>query len=196
MPELKSEKLDVTELKCEESTEQNKQAKHTKWILVKKLVFKEIYNSVYALFNNNIVAKTNDHETITMIPLGYFLTDIINNRFHNRDDAVKYIAEDVYPKYGSKLESTKDNNGKKIRHASNKIKGIILKPGESFNQQVQGIKILTPKQMIIRLPILLAQLKAENNSEKPKTEIRQLEYSLYRSRYLSKKIYDNLIGTI
>ena len=46
----------------------------------------------------------------------------------------------------------------------------------------QGIKILTPQQMLSRLPISLAQLKAGNNSEKLKNEIRQLLYSLYRSK--------------
>ena len=46
-------------------------------------------------------------------------------------------------------------------------------------QQGQGLKIVTPNQMLSRLPISLAQLKAGNNSEKLKNEIRQLLYSLY-----------------
>ena len=50
--------------------------------------------------------------------------------------------------------------------------------------------------MITRLPILLAQLKAGNNSQKLKNEIKQIAYSLYRSRNLSKTIYYNLINTI
>ena len=49
------------------------------------------------------------------------------------------------------------------------------------NQSRKGLKILTANQMLIRLPIPLAQLKAGNNSEKLKNEIRQLLYSLYRS---------------
>ena len=53
-------------------------------------------------------------------------------------------------------------------------------------QKVQGLKILTPQQVITRLPILLAQLKAGNNSQKLKNEIRQIVYSLYRSKNLSK----------
>ena len=56
-----------------------------------------------------------------------------------------------------------------------------------FNQPEQkgkGLKILTPNQMLSRLPISLAQLKAGNNSEKLKNEIRQLLYSLYRSKNL------------
>ena len=47
-------------------------------------------------------------------------------------------------------------------------------------QKWQRLKILTPKQMITRMDILLAQLKAGNNSEKLKNEIRQIVYSLYR----------------
>ena len=50
----------------------------------------------------------------------------------------------------------------------------------SENQLGLGLKMLTPNQMLSRLPISLAQLKAGNNSEKLKNEIRQLLYSLYR----------------
>ena len=63
------------------------------------------------------------------------------------------------------------------------------------NQQGQGLKILTPDQMLKRLPISLAQVKAENNSENLKNKIIQLLYSLYRSKQLTKIIYSNLINT-
>ena len=69
----------------------------------------------------------------------------------------------------------------------------------NFNKQKQegqGIKILTPNQMLSRLPISLAQLKAGNNSEKLKNEIRQLLYSLYRSKNMTKQVYNNLIKYI
>ena len=58
-----------------------------------------------------------------------------------------------------------------------------------------GLKILTPNQMLNRLPITLAQLKAGNNSEKLKNEIRQLLCSLHRSKKLTKTVYNNLINT-
>ena len=64
------------------------------------------------------------------------------------------------------------------------------------NQQGQVLKILTPNQMLNRLPISLAQLKAGNNSEKLKNEIRQLLYSLYRSKKLTKQLYKSLIDII
>ena len=53
-------------------------------------------------------------------------------------------------------------------------------------QSGQGLKILTPNQMLSRLQISLAQLKAGNNSEKLENEVRQLLYSLYRSKMLTK----------
>ena len=52
--------------------------------------------------------------------------------------------------------------------------------GEKSVLQEQGLKILTPNQMLSRLQISLAKLKAGNNSEKLKNEIRQLLYSFYR----------------
>ena len=61
--------------------------------------------------------------------------------------------------------------------------------GEIFNEPTEGkgLKILTPNQMLSRLPITLAQLKAGNNSKKLKNEIWQLLYSLYRSKKTYKK---------
>ena len=56
-----------------------------------------------------------------------------------------------------------------------------------------GLKILTNKQMLNRLPKLLAQIQAGNNSIKLKNEIRQILYSLYRSKVLTKTVYNNLI---
>ena len=64
------------------------------------------------------------------------------------------------------------------------------------NQEGKGIKILTPNQMLSRLPISLAQLEAENNSSKLKNEIRQLSYSLYRSKNITKQVYNYLIKPI
>ena len=65
-----------------------------------------------------------------------------------------------------------------------------------LDQSGQCLKILTPNQMLSRLPTSLAQLKAGNNSEKLKNKIRQLLHSLYRSKKLTKYVYNNLINTI
>ena len=90
----------------------------------------------------------------------------------------------------SRLKDLKE----KIRNMSEEEKKIekpndivnIVEDILEFNRQQkgEGLKILTPDQMLSRLAITLAQLKAGNNSKKLKNEIRQLLYSLYRSKKL------------
>ena len=63
-------------------------------------------------------------------------------------------------------------------------------------QEGKGLKILTPNQMLKRLPIALAQGKAGNNSGSLLNEIRQIVYSLYRSKEITKKVYNNIINSI
>ena len=60
----------------------------------------------------------------------------------------------------------------------------------------KGLKILTPKQMLQRLPIALAQVKAGNNSESLLNEIRQIVYSLCQSKQITKKVYNNIVKSI
>ena len=71
-----------------------------------------------------------------------------------------------------------------------------LKSGSDTRKKGEGLKILTNKQLLNRLPILLAQIKARNNSKSLKNEIRQILYSLYRSKVLTKTVYNNLIKSI
>ena len=60
----------------------------------------------------------------------------------------------------------------------------------------KGLKILTPKEMLQRLPVALAQVKANNNSESLLNEIRQIVYSFYQSKQITKKVYNNIIKSI
>ena len=76
----------------------------------------------------------------------------------------KNVAEDM-------SESDEKNMGIKIFKIVDKILEFASKERK---QKEEGLKILTPNQMLRRLPISLAQLKAGNNSEKVKNEIRQL----------------------
>ena len=64
------------------------------------------------------------------------------------------------------------------------------------NYEGKGLKILSKQQMLSRLPISLAQIQAGNNSKSLKNELRQLIYSLYRSKVLTKTVYNNLIKAI
>ena len=69
---------------------------------------------------------------------------------------------------------------------------------DSKNSGSKGkeLKILTPKQMLQRLPIALTQVKAGNNSESLLNEIRHIVYSLYQSKQITKKVYNNIIKSI
>ena len=60
----------------------------------------------------------------------------------------------------------------------------------------KGLKTLTLKQMLQRLPVALAQVKAGNNSESLLNEIRQIVYSLYQSKQITKKVCNNIIKPI
>ena len=62
----------------------------------------------------------------------------------------------------------------------------------------EGIKILTPKKMLQRFPIVfaLAQVKAGNTSENLLNEIRQITYSLYREKEITNKVYNNIKNSI
>ena len=72
--------------------------------------------------------------------------------------------------------------------------GIFQVSKES--QEGEGLKILTPNKMLKRLPIALAQVKAGNNSESFLNKIRQIVYSLYLSKEITKKVYNNIINSI
>ena len=76
-------------------------------------------------------------------------------------------------------------------YASNMSKNIY-----DSKQERTSIKILTPKQMLQRLAISLAQIKSSNNSQSLLNEIRQIVYSLYQSKEITKKVYNNILKPI
>ena len=93
--------------------------------------------------------------------------------------------------YKARKEAIKffDNYSLMISEAKNKSKKKKKTSGK-------GHKILTPKQMLQRLPIALAQVKTGNNSENVLNEIRQIVYSLYQSKIIAKKVYNNLTRSL
>ena len=69
-------------------------------------------------------------------------------------------------------------------------------PGAKKKKFGKGLKILTPKQVLQRLPIALAQVKPGNPSENLLNEIRQITYSLYRVKEFTRKVYYNKMNSI
>ena len=125
----------------------------------------------------------------------------MHKKLSETKDEVKEVRVDSIKEVLSKLQRIIDYTSKykEFKFEENeKIIDIIerILYFNQLNQSGQGLKILAPSQMLSRLPISLAQLKAGNNSEKLKNEIRQLLYSLYRSKILTKKIYKCLVDII
>ena len=77
-----------------------------------------------------------------------------------------------------------------------KIRSEDLYKSKQNKAEGKGLKTLTPKQMLQRLRIVLSQVKAGNNSENLLNEIRQLVYSLYQWKEITKKVYNNLIKSL
>ena len=68
--------------------------------------------------------------------------------------------------------------------------------GDEEVKEGKGLKMLTPKILFTRLPILLAQIKTENNSNILKNEIRQTLYLFYQHNKITKIVYNNLIKSL
>ena len=116
-----------------------------------------------------------------------------------KEEYDKFIDKIVKFEYfkSTKKEGSISPNQKKMRRYARDLKDIAdlynIKLDSDTSKKGEGLKILTNKQMLNRLPILLAQIQAGNNSIKLKNEVRQILYSLYRSKVLTKTVYNNLI---
>ena len=138
------------------------------------------------LFNqiNNYVAKRyhKDRDSTELLSIQNFLDDINNEDITNKDDARKEF-----------IKLKKNIKSDELKDIVKKLECSIFGHEELSGS---GLKILTNKQMLNRLPILLAQIQAGNNSSKLKNEARQILYSLYRLKELTKTVYNNLIKAI
>ena len=118
--------------------------------------------------------------------------DLIKNDQSKNKQIVKQTVDSINELKNSilKKEIPKNEN-------PNKMMDIVEKTLEFINQQKgTRLKILTPKQILQGLPIALAQVKAGNNSENLLNEIRQIVYSLYQTKEITKKVYNNIIKSI
>ena len=124
------------------------------------------------------------------------MQNITRDRRLKNEDQV-YLIKKVLNRMKKNIEKVPEDR-KSMIEEKEKIINIV---GHFFNfnqleQKGEGLKVLTQNQMFSRLPVSLAQLKAGNNSEKLKNEIRQILYSLYRSKKLIKQFYKSLIDVI
>ena len=120
------------------------------------------------------------------IELKGYLGRINQGNPKNKSQQQKKTLNNIDNLYNSREEVVKMFND----YAKNMSKNIY------DSKQGTGLKIITPKQMLQRLPIALAQIKAGNNLESLLNEIRQIVYSLYQSKQITKKAYNNIIKSI
>ena len=121
--------------------------------------------------------------------------------FLTRKKIINAFSEGIFPYiYGFQVEKETDEESILEDKQPDTTNMPELESEESAeqrkNKQGKDLKILTPNQMLSRLPISLAQFNAGNNSEKLTNEIRQLLYSLYRPKKFTKQIYKSLIDII
>ena len=125
----------------------------------------------------NIIRKGNKN------PIQRKTLSNIENHFNSRNTVIKFIEDYSLMILEAKRLVKKEQEGKGANEMSR------------MNAS-ERLKILTPNQRLKRLPIALAQGKAGNNSESSLNEIRQIVYSLYRSKEITKKVYNNIINSI
>ena len=141
------------------------------------------------------------------------LATMRNNKRYTLNDANKLVNKIAKQKIGKKNAIKAYNNLVDKAHQIAELRSTIQRQkmlklfnylreflngrtGKEFASLGQDLKILISNQMLSRLPITLAQLKAVNSSEKLKNKLRQLFYSLCRSKNLTKKLYESLVDII
>ena len=138
-------------------------------------LFKKHFNVKTPSLMYKVLCKTNDKEKNSE------LVNIFNSGLEDLKEEIKKTSKE-------EIEIEKPDE----------IVGVVemILDFNKQDQQGKGLKILTPNQMLSRLPITLAQLKAGNNSEKLINEIREILYFLYRSKNMTKQVYNSLINYI
>ena len=120
---------------------------------------------------------------------------------NNQEKFKSYLGE---MKKGKKSKNQKNTfyNIERLHKAKSEVikfyddYSLMMSEAKTKATKGTGLKILTPKQMLQRLPIALARVKAGNDSEISLNEIRQIVYSLYQSKQITKKVYNNIIKSI
>ena len=163
-------------------------------------VFKN-FSKIYKYNIENIYEKKISTENMNVAINDYIynnnLKDLINE-YNLFSEDIKKIANDMRLKkvnYSTDKQRILHDYWKDLE----KIVNILNHQGKgsvASRAKGEGLKILTNKQMLNRLPILLVQIQARNNSKSLKNELRQILYSLYRSKVLTKTVYNNLIKVI
>ena len=192
----KDEKFYNAPKKSEESTSEKSERKSDQSFPKRVQVSEDIFKFIkFKINKNKDLSTTIDNKRYTLNDENKLVNKIAEQKIgkHNAIKAYNNLVNKV--EQIAELRST--SHRQKMLEIFNYLGEIFNEPtGERSASRGEGLKIITSSQMVSRLAITLAQLKAGNNSEELKNEIRQLLYSLYRSKKLIKNVYNNLINVI
>ena len=118
------------------------------------------------------------------------LNEIVKGNPEHKSDKQLYTIKNIKNLYDSRQKIIN------LLNDNSKIRSEAIYKSKQNETKGKGFKVLTPKQMLQRLPIALAQVKTGNNSESLLNEIRQIVHSLYQSKQITKKVYNNIIKSI
>ena len=121
---------------------------------------------------------------------------LVNESFTGESDSVEVNKEGNLEGFKEKLDTEEQESNEQPGTTNTPELECEESAAKRRNQQGQGLKILTSDQILSRLSITLAQLKAGNNSQKLISEIRQLLYSLYYPKNITKTTYNHSINAI
>ena len=158
----------------------------------------KLYIKFFLLNNHDNISISYDGNKLSTEEINSSLQKYINGLFNNSDlvrEYNKFIVDSE--KLKNAIEKRKKGAGTpNPKKLDDYIEGLIYISHYFSPKGGKGLKVLTSKQMLNRLPILLAQIQTGNNSDKLKNETRQILYSLYRSKVLTKTVYNNLVKSI
>ena len=183
-----------------EETEEEKEEVSPGWIKISAHSFKRIRKRVNNAVKNGWHSKV-DNKSVTMNTVKIFLQDIVSGKFNNAEEAKKMYSNNVYTDEQKIRKSDKIPDRKRdMIEVYDQVSKNFLTPRlipdmdyvpiynksdttdmsdseteEETAQRRQGLKILSPDQMLSRLNISLAQLKAGKNSRKLENEIRCID---------------------
>ena len=119
-----------------------------------------------------------------------YLGEIKKGNKKHKSKEQKHALRNIYMLYKARNKAIKFYDDCSLMMSEAKYKA------KKDETKGKGLKTLTPKHMLQRLPIALAQVNASNNSENALNEIRQIVYSVYQSKIIAKKVYNNLTRSL
>ena len=159
--------------------------------IIYKKALKRIEN-IRSDINKMITMQSLNSNQINLLNILFMVNEILTGE----SESVEVNKEGNFKVYKEKLDKEKQVSDEQLDTRDMPELESEEPAAKRRNQQGQGLKMLTPNQMLSKLPIASAQLKAGNNSEKLIYEIRQLLYSFYHSKKLTKTICNHLINAI